>query len=618
MYGNLQDGHAAQSEPTEGQGRRTMKRLQCESCGSTEIRKVGDSIYECLSCGVRYDLNDVQRLQIEHSGTVKIDHSDEVKNHIIRAEQYEADGDISRALYHYNAALDLDATNETAKEAVKRLSKNIKYRDLFVVDAKLSSEEIAETLLREMATTENIACDIYKEIDIRKAVNKYAVFAFIKGKYQISWSAIMCYREYENQIVYVDRYDPKYGLRKVPTTERVEKIRRMPSSGERVYDTDRLVLASDLFDVCEQLYSEADIDALYSDFAKSQDIKYGDYKKEALDLKKLTEKDGKLYYNDIEISLEYDNNIVQKCRRDLSNDVTHRCAHDVDVSVAGGYSENFNSTCQTLNQSTVYICIPIQVVEYTYRSQNFLAICDMVSHTTTISKTYPEDIALFKAKSGLKREEKTSKGMPGAMIAGIVIMVLLLVWLVFMAITNSQILTEIGGIVGLCGAALLSFALLIVGGVQKSKRANSFQNKMGDMHNSIYIPRRKCLTNGYKEFFGAYSGLSSLDTARSSVSVSGIVDKDEIMVQISLSDEIKKFDENYDTVVSEDEQKISDLEAEIKKLKVKRNRGIVLMCVSCFVIYPLFVAGLIILGNANRDIINKNTELNRLMGDWIH
>ena len=36
-----------------------MKKMQCEVCGSTDIKKIDDSIFECQSCGVQYSKDEV-------------------------------------------------------------------------------------------------------------------------------------------------------------------------------------------------------------------------------------------------------------------------------------------------------------------------------------------------------------------------------------------------------------------------------------------------------------------------------------------------------------------------------------------------------------------------------
>lgn len=49
-----------------------MKKIQCEVCGSTEIKKVGDDLFECQSCGVQYSKNDVSKLLVKITGEVKL------------------------------------------------------------------------------------------------------------------------------------------------------------------------------------------------------------------------------------------------------------------------------------------------------------------------------------------------------------------------------------------------------------------------------------------------------------------------------------------------------------------------------------------------------------------
>lgn len=45
-----------------------MKKLQCEVCGSTDIKKTSEDSFECQSCGVKYSKNDVQALLVEING----------------------------------------------------------------------------------------------------------------------------------------------------------------------------------------------------------------------------------------------------------------------------------------------------------------------------------------------------------------------------------------------------------------------------------------------------------------------------------------------------------------------------------------------------------------------
>ena len=57
-----------------------MKKIQCEVCGSTQVKKIGDDLFECQSCGVQYTQEDIKKLLFEISGEVKIDKTKETEN----------------------------------------------------------------------------------------------------------------------------------------------------------------------------------------------------------------------------------------------------------------------------------------------------------------------------------------------------------------------------------------------------------------------------------------------------------------------------------------------------------------------------------------------------------
>ena len=144
-----------------------MKKMQCEVCGSNEIKKIDDSTFECQSCGVQYSKNELQKLLVEITGNVKIDHSQEVENAIKRAEQFENDGDSKKAKEYYNKALDMDAENEKAQQRIKEISDNQLLEEYYVIDSAVNPKENVKDFLKQLASTENIACDIYKEITIK-------------------------------------------------------------------------------------------------------------------------------------------------------------------------------------------------------------------------------------------------------------------------------------------------------------------------------------------------------------------------------------------------------------------------------------------------------------------
>lgn len=57
-----------------------MKKMQCDVCGSTDIKRVGDTIFECQSCGVQYSKDEVRKLLVEIDGTVEVSGTVKVDN----------------------------------------------------------------------------------------------------------------------------------------------------------------------------------------------------------------------------------------------------------------------------------------------------------------------------------------------------------------------------------------------------------------------------------------------------------------------------------------------------------------------------------------------------------
>lgn len=57
-----------------------MKKIQCEVCGSTSIKKADDGIFECQNCGVQYSSEDVKKLLVDIEDTVKTDNRKKTEN----------------------------------------------------------------------------------------------------------------------------------------------------------------------------------------------------------------------------------------------------------------------------------------------------------------------------------------------------------------------------------------------------------------------------------------------------------------------------------------------------------------------------------------------------------
>ena len=151
-----------------------MKRMQCEACGSSDIRKISDDIFECQSCGVQYEKSQIQKLLVEIDGEVKIDHSGEIENALKRAAQFLSEGDSGKALEYYNKVLDLDPDNETARQAVLRIhegkdsalkqkqeEENIRGSAIQIVKHTLDPEDGVKIFLHTLRNAPDVTPDIY-------------------------------------------------------------------------------------------------------------------------------------------------------------------------------------------------------------------------------------------------------------------------------------------------------------------------------------------------------------------------------------------------------------------------------------------------------------------------
>lgn len=195
-----------------------MKKMQCEVCGSTDIKKVADSIFECQSCGVQYDKSEVQKLLVELTGEVKIDRSEEIENALKRAQQFLDEGDFSKASEYYNKVLDLDPNNDPAQRAINEINeKNASQRKKEQDEARRRSSAVRvlkhnvdpsegiNYFLRALKNAPDVAPDIFKEIEIMSVTQGYYPFSVVDKQYSGTYDGIACYRK---QVPYTD-YETK-------------------------------------------------------------------------------------------------------------------------------------------------------------------------------------------------------------------------------------------------------------------------------------------------------------------------------------------------------------------------------------------------------------------------
>lgn len=499
-----------------------MKKMQCEVCGGTEIKKVSDGIFECQSCGVQYDTTEVKKLLVEVTGKVKIDHSEEVENNIKRAEQYEQAGNDIKASEYYNAALDIDADNKVAQQRVKKIADQQELEDYYIIEPDVDPKENVRQFLEQLSATQNIACDIYKEIAIKSVTEKYMTFYFMKAQYRADWTATACYRYYENQTVYKERYNSqlkKYV--KEPVTEKVERINRVPRNGTLPYSSEELVLASDNLEKLFVIDSETVKNSLIAAFEQQQDSKYSTYDVKKINTRNVQKENGNFMYKGLALDAKVDRRVYVDKKKRMSSEADAHATTEIKNSIGGDFWENFDATIGTVSESVAYVCIPVQIIEYTYKGKAYAALSDLLSYTTTMPVIYPCDQELATAKDQLKNQKAKAVKTPGLLTTGFVLLGITLLVFAFGSLFSIQddtfLITLLTGLV-------LSLVFMLIGCIIQSTRKKAFQNAASEAKKKLHIPRHEALRRTMESFFAEYTDYASAKTAAANTDCIAIKD----------------------------------------------------------------------------------------------
>lgn len=606
-----------------------MKKLKCEVCGSIDIKKVSEDIFECQSCGVQYSTSDVKKLLVE------IDHTNEVKNYIKRGEHFEDEGDSEKAREYYNKALDLDAENASAQEGIDRIDEQQELEDFYIIEADIKPEENLKDFFKQLATTKNIACDIYKNIVINSVVEKYIPAIFVKYKCEYNWSATACNRYYENQTVYKERYnsDLKRYV-KEPVTEKVERIARTPVSGNSVYDHDGFALASN--SARNDCHKQGDLlEELLSEFETLQDDKYSEYSPVALNHSKIVQTAEAKTYNGLLLDLEIDYSVCEKKKREILDSGDSKASSYIHNGISADFVENYHCVRSVLSDSVATILVPVQIINYTYKGQKFTAISDLLSKTSSMPMIYPCDTDLSEKKESLNQEKAKANSNSGLATFGWILFIGgLIIWLIGGTAESGGIMAF--GII----AWVVSYFLLIPSFIIKSKQKKQFEDNSNRYKIELFYPRKKYLSRSYDLFFEKYTGLDSLEAIKSSIPENDITIA--IHSQVAFSGEISDFSSLSDSDIQTDTDKTIENVNRLSEAKKKRIMPICLMVGGWLVMMIgvvlaaaetaevlgiismlggfacLAIIGPIMLGKVNKEILAIRNELKKTNESWIN
>lgn len=425
-----------------------MKKMQCEVCGSNEIKKISDDLFECQSCGVQYTKNEIQKMMVEISGEVKIDHTADIENALQRADSFMEEGNTDKALEYCNKVLDLEPENEQALQGVQAVrdreaateteteeNERIRASAVSVIKHTVSADEGKDIFLRELAKIRDIAPDVYREIEIISATEGYYPFSSVDEQYIAQYDGMACYRE---RVPYTDYetktdYDHKdqyghYLEKQVAVTKYREEIDRQPVNGTFCVDQCGVFTVSGQLGRKFTKLNPEDYDEAFGGNAgkgsdqthcrndillkKTEDYvrnRYQNWKDGLTEIytAKQPEIDG------IPIIIDDIDPAWGRRRASLIKQAVYdKISRETEEKMPGDFYENLHCSWQANYSREDIIYVPIQIIEYAYRGQFYLAVLILTADNYMLL-SYPCDTEQEKerAKSDEQIEAVKGKGL---------------------------------------------------------------------------------------------------------------------------------------------------------------------------------------------------------------
>lgn len=553
-----------------------MKKIQCEVCGSIDIRKAADGIFACQHCGVQYRTEDMGKLLVE------------IKDILENIEDSVSKG-----------------SNKYEPKTEKSQQENC-----YILDAKIAPQENVRHFLSYLDKADDIVCDIYKEISIERTKEFYLPFFYIKGQYAVDWSAIACHTYYENEVTYENRYNTKkHEFVKEPVTRQVERIQRTNRNGKQKCACSSFVLASTVLKEEFAALNDKEKEQLFAEFQSQQYSKIlNDYHLKPFDQANLQEKNGHVYYADWEILNEMDSDIANDERNTLRSRAKRIARDEAQKGLNGGTFENYSDSQSILSETLSFVYVPVQIITYQYKGQKFIAVSDLVSTTRTIPAIYPCDEQLKDIQEKMEQKEiRAAKKSPLTTIALILLALgcLAVFYLAIVDFTSDAMFLTIAGI----GISLI---LLVVGLIMDAANRNRTQKASSKLFLDVLSPRKIALTNCRQAALAAFSDDMSLTSA----DLAKLQCPEVRQYNRAL---FESFPLNWFEKDMEADQmlmQIMALEKKLCSLERKKVVSIVLMTVLGILFVPL-VVGSIIYGNTKNKILQTKQQLQILKDQWL-
>lgn len=544
-----------------------MKKMQCEVCGSNEIKKVADGIFECQSCGVQYSTEEVQKLLVEITGEVKIDHSNDAENAIKRAKQFESIGDKKKAKEYYEKALDYDPDNQVANEALSQSVEN----DFYILNKNISSDDVIRDSFDYLYQRKNVIPNLFSNITDVKVTEKYYPFAIMSAELSGQFSGTACYKhevpytDYETKTDYSNKnQDGSYKKIQVAVTKYRTEIERKPASGYfsasayGVYSVSGELgikiakcesnKVDNLDNLCSDLFSKLE--------SKVYDIIQSEKSFESLNIKKIIQENNISRLDDVEIDVDFnDKTWISRAGSIFSDEKAASCGSSARANCPGDYSENvtYSVTSQKSTNKTVYI--PLLIIDYKYKNKDYTTLAVLNDKCYEIAAIYPADKDAKENQKDVEIATQKTKEMTGAGKAA-----------TFTGIVGA-IFWIIGAFAESLGIMLFGIGMLLLitlpCGIVESSHTKEKRNQLAQMNQKQIEQKRKVsgvLGKVYKQFVEEYE--KSNDIVESSKIANECVSS--IDNDLPFDDSISNFaqvtkinvDKTIDTLVSNQSGKV--------------------------------------------------------------
>lgn len=556
-----------------------MKKMQCEVCGSNEIKKVTDDIFECQSCGVQYSKGELQKLLVEITGKVKIEHSEDSENMVKRAKQFESSGDTEKAKEYYQKALDFNPDNKIASDALSKLAQD----NCYIIEKNIERDEAVKKSLEYLYSCENVTPDIFANITDVTITEKYYPFVEMSADLSGQFAGVSCYKheipytEYKNKQVYSNG---RYHTEKEAVTKYRTEIERKPATGffsaeacgtysiSKEFGEKTAKCAADKAGATEDFYSQLFLKAE----TKVSDIIRNIKNIKRLDIEKIVRDKDTSKYNNTEIEIDFkDKSWLERMGKQFIKEKVSSCQWSAKSNCPGDYSENVSYTLITEKTESRIIYIPFLLFEFKYKGKDYTVVSILNNDNFEIAAVYPADKETTENQINLEiATKKLNEGtIPGAIatLAGIVGGFL---WLVGAFFSDSFTIVMYIGIAMLFLITLPCVLLAFYFNKRKKK-------KLDDMSQNVALQRQQVLNSlevMYKCFMDNYSKTQNIIASSKEL-------KNVSIVEYEFCDSISNFREL--TLPSGNQ-----LSKETKKNENQISSGNLMHFFAHFGIFPMF------------------------------